>query len=78
MKNLNEKKSIKTLTKNYLVIYYNHRSWLFLVLMWIIHSDASGSAIGHVLAQQGEDGLIHPIYFGGRILNKAERNYTVS
>ena len=45
---------------------------------WIIDCDASNTAIGAVLSQEGEDGLEHPVYFYSRTLNSAERNYSTT
>jgi len=43
-----------------------------------VHIDASGIALGAVLAQPGEGNLDHPIYFASRRLYQAERNYTTT
>ena len=42
-----------------------------------VQTDASNYAIGSVLTQEGEDGE-HPIIYASRVLNTAEKNYTVS
>ena len=42
---------------------------------FIVHSDASLTAIGFMLAQEREGELV-PIMFGGRSLNKSEQNYS--
>ena len=41
-------------------------------------TDASMSVIGYVLSQVGEDGLDHPISFGGRSLRANEKNWSVT
>jgi hypothetical protein len=41
-----------------------------------IHVDASGIALGAILAQPGEGNMDHSIYFSSRKLSQAERNYT--
>ena len=45
---------------------------------FIISCDASGSAIGYILSQFGEDKKEHVIGYGGRALSPAEKNYTVT
>ena len=42
-----------------------------------IHPDASGYGLGAVLVQKFE-GIDRPISFASRLLNKAERNYSVT
>ena len=41
-----------------------------------VHVDASNYAIGATLAQIGDHGLDHPVYFASRLLSKAENNYS--
>ena len=41
---------------------------------FIIHCDASGKAIGFMLAQM-YDNILKPIMFGGRVLSEAEQRY---
>jgi hypothetical protein len=41
-----------------------------------VHMDASGIALGTILAQLGEGSMDHPIYFASRKLLQDERNYT--
>jgi hypothetical protein len=43
-----------------------------------VHIDASGIALGEILAQPGEGNLDHPIYFSSRKLSQAEHNYTTT
>ncbi|CAG2246897.1 unnamed protein product [Mytilus edulis] len=45
---------------------------------FIVSCDASGSAIGYILSQIGEDQKEHVIGYGGRALTPAEKNYTVT
>lgn len=45
---------------------------------FIVEVDASNYAIGGVLSQYGEDGLLHPVYYYSKSLKKAEINYTVT
>ncbi|CAC5360188.1 Transposon Tf2-12 polyprotein,Transposon Tf2-11 polyprotein,Transposon Tf2-1 polyprotein,Transposon Tf2-7 polyprotein [Mytilus coruscus] len=45
---------------------------------FIVSCDASGSAIGYVLSQVGDDEKEHVIGYGGRALTPAEKNYTVT
>ena len=42
-----------------------------------IYTDASGVALGAVLAQKKEE-MLHPIAFASRQLNCAEKNYSTS
>ena len=43
-----------------------------------LKTDASNYAIGGVLFQYDKDKNERPIYFGSRVLNKTERNYSAS
>ncbi|KAH9297429.1 hypothetical protein KI387_029111, partial [Taxus chinensis] len=43
-----------------------------------VHVDASGMAIGAVLAQPGEGIVDHPLCFASRKLTPAEQNYTTT
>ena len=45
---------------------------------FILYTDASYSGLGHILSQLGKDGKEHPIAYGGRKLNSAENNYTIT
>ena len=47
-------------------------------LVFHVHTDASGFAIGSILTQPGEHKMDYPIYFSSRQLNKAEQNYTTT
>ena len=42
---------------------------------YIIETDASDFAVGYVLAQEGEDGKLHPVAFDGRKLKGPELRY---
>lgn len=44
---------------------------------YIIETDASDFAVGYLLLQKGDDGLLHPIAFDGRKLTDAERKYPI-
>jgi hypothetical protein len=43
-----------------------------------VHVDASGIALGAILAQPGEGNMDHPIYFANKKISKDERNYTIT
>lgn len=45
---------------------------------FILYTDASYSGLGFILCQMGEDQKEHPIAYGGRKLNSAEQNYTIT
>ena len=45
---------------------------------YIINTDSSKKGLGYVLCQKGEDGLEHPIAYGGRSLRGAEYNYSTT
>ncbi|CAG2197363.1 unnamed protein product [Mytilus edulis] len=45
---------------------------------FIVSCDASGSAIGYILSQIGDDEKEHVIGYGGRALTPTEKNYTVT
>ncbi|KAL3684863.1 hypothetical protein R1sor_002885 [Riccia sorocarpa] len=47
-------------------------------MIFHIHTDASGVAVGVVLAQPQDPKLDMPIYFASRTLNKSERDYTTT
>jgi transposase InsO family protein len=42
---------------------------------FILEVDASGKALGAVLSQRQEDGKPHPVAYGSKVLNAAERRY---
>ena len=42
-----------------------------------VTTDASLTAIGWILSQEGDDGKLHPISYSGRSLSPAERNYSI-
>jgi hypothetical protein len=43
-----------------------------------VHVDASGIALGAILAQPGDGAMDHHIYFASRKLSQAEHNYTTT
>ena len=45
---------------------------------YILHTDASDLGLGAVLMQEDDDGHLHPIAFASKLLNPAQRNYTVT
>ena len=45
---------------------------------FILETDASGIGLGAVLSQKQDDGLIHPIAYASRALNRHEKNYCIS
>lgn len=45
---------------------------------FILNTDGSTTALGHILSQEDEKGIEHPICFGGRSLSKHEKQYSVS
>ena len=45
---------------------------------FIIETDASTNGLGAVLAQQQEDGKVHPVAFASRSLSPNERNYAIA
>ena len=46
--------------------------------MFFLYTDASSMiAIGGILAQEQDDGLLHPVAFKSKMLMKAEQNYPV-
>lgn len=46
----------------------------YLALPFILETDARSKAVVAVLAQKGEDGMVHPIQFAIRTMNVAELN----
>src|ERR1044072_1601369 len=45
---------------------------------FILYTDASYTGLGFILAQKDNQGLEHPVRYGGRKLQPAERNYTIT
>ena len=45
---------------------------------FIVQTDASLKALGAVLSQVDKDGIEHPVAYSSQVLNKHERNYTVT
>ena len=45
---------------------------------WVLDVDASDVALGAVLGQEDEDGVVHPVYFWSRQLGDPEKNYSVT
>ena len=45
---------------------------------WTVQTDASGLAIGGVLSQKQDDGLMRPVAFWSKKLSSAERNYSAT
>ena len=45
---------------------------------WTVQTDASGLAIGGVLSQKQDDGLMRPVAFWSQKLSGAERNYSAT
>ena len=45
---------------------------------WTVQTDASGLAIGGVLSQRQDDGLMRPVAFWSKKLSSAERNYSAT
>lgn len=43
-----------------------------------LHTDASDFAMGAVLMQMDDDEHLHPIAFASKLLNPAQRNYSVT
>lgn len=45
---------------------------------FVIYTDASGVAVGHVLMQKDDHSKLRPLYFGGRSLKNAELRYSTT
>jgi len=45
---------------------------------YYLETDASHFALGCVLSQKGDDGVLHPISYYSRSFSKAERNYSIT
>jgi hypothetical protein len=45
---------------------------------FVLCTDASGTGIGAVLSQLGDDNVDHPVYYASRTLNPSERHYSAS
>ena len=45
---------------------------------YVLETDASIQGIAAVLAQQQEDGKLHPVAYASRALNPAEKNYAIT
>ena len=45
---------------------------------YYLHTDASDFALGATLMQKDEDGNVHPIAYASKLLNPAQRNYSVT
>src|ERR1043165_7449212 len=45
---------------------------------FILYTDASYTGLGFILAQLDDQGREHPVRYGGRKLQPAERNYTIT
>ena len=60
------------LTSPPVIAYPDHEKQFF------IECDASNYAIGDVLSQKGDHGILHPIYYYPKTLNKAEVNYSIT
>ena len=44
----------------------------------MLFTDASNIAVGAILAQLDDNGVDHPVAYTSRILNKHEKNYSVT
>ena len=66
-------KSFETLKTALIVLGYPNFNKSF-----ILSCDASGSAIGYILSQKGDDNKEHVIGYGGRALTPTEKHYTVT